>query len=42
MISLKYAPDRTTALKAIYEEDFQRAANEDRDIASVHFVPSVA
>jgi hypothetical protein len=39
MLSLKYAPDRTGALKQIYEEDFQRAALEDRDTASVHFVP---
>jgi hypothetical protein len=42
MLSLKFAADRTTALKAIYEEDFLRAANEDRDTASVHFVPSVS
>jgi len=41
MLSLKFAADRTVALKTIYEEDFQRAANEDRDTASVHFVPSV-
>jgi hypothetical protein len=26
-------------LKAFYEEDFQRAALEDRDTASVSFVP---
>lgn len=39
MLSLKYAPDRTGALKQIYEEDFQRAALEDRDTASVQFVP---
>jgi len=38
-LSLKYAPDRTPALKQIYEEDFQRAALEDRDTASVRFVP---
>jgi|TARA_R110000737_G_scaffold93884_2_gene127394 hypothetical protein len=41
MLSLKYAADRTAPLKQIYEEDFLRAANEDRDTASVHFVPSV-
>lgn len=40
-LSLKFAPDRTPALKAIYEEDFQRAAMEDRDTASVQFVPDV-
>ena len=41
MLSLKYAPERTSALKQIYEEDFQRAALEDRDTASVHFIPAV-
>ena len=39
MLSMKYAPDRMGALKQLYEEDFQRAALEDRDTASVHFVP---
>ena len=38
-LSLKFAPDRVTTLKAIYEEDFARAASEDRDTASVSFVP---
>jgi hypothetical protein len=40
-LSLKFAPDRGAALKAIYEEDFQRAALEDRDTASVQFVPDM-
>lgn len=40
-MSLKFAPDRVAALKALYEEDFQRAALEDRDTASVQFVPDV-
>jgi len=40
-LSLKFAPDRTAALKAIYEEDFKRAADEDRDTASVQFVPDM-
>jgi hypothetical protein len=40
-LSLKFAPDRTQALKAIYEEEFARAAAEDRDTASVFFVPDV-
>ena len=40
-LSLKFAPDRTPALKAIYEEDFNRAALEDRDTASVQFVPDL-
>ena len=41
MLSLKFAPERAGALKQIYEEDFQRAALEDRDTASVHFVPDI-
>lgn len=40
-LALKFAPDRVQALKALYEEDFQRAALEDRDTASVQFVPDV-
>jgi hypothetical protein len=40
-LSLKFAPDRTPALKAIYEEDFNRAAMEDRDTASVQFIPDM-
>jgi hypothetical protein len=39
MLSLKYAPDRVGGLKQMYEEDFQRAALEDRDTASFHIVP---
>jgi hypothetical protein len=39
MLSLKYAPERTAGLKQFYEEDFQRAALEDRDTASIHLVP---
>ena len=38
-LALKFAPERVAALKAFYEEDFQRAALEDRDTASVSFVP---
>ena len=40
-LALKYAPDRIGVLKQIYEEDFQRAALEDRDTASVRIVPAV-
>jgi hypothetical protein len=40
-LALKFAPDRTAALKALYEEDFLRAAMEDRDTASVQFVPDL-
>jgi len=38
-IAMKRAPDRITMLKQIYEEDFLRAAQEDRDIASEYYVP---
>jgi hypothetical protein len=40
-IALKYAPERVQLLKQIYEEDFTRAAQEDRDTASVSFVPQL-
>jgi hypothetical protein len=40
-LSLKFAAERASALKAIYEEDFLRAAMEDRDTASVQFVPDL-
>ena len=39
-LSLKIAPERTTLLKTIYEEEFLRAAEEDRDRASFSIVPS--
>lgn len=38
-LSLKFAPERSMALKAVYEEVFERAAAEDRDTASVRFLP---
>jgi hypothetical protein len=40
-LSLKFAAERAGGLKAVYEEDFQRAALEDRDTASVHFLPDL-
>jgi hypothetical protein len=40
-LSLKYVPERTQGLKALYEEEFARAADEDRDTASVFFLPDV-
>jgi hypothetical protein len=40
-LALKFAPERVAALKTFYEEDFQRAALEDRDTASVSFVPDL-
>ena len=38
-ISLKRAPDRTPLLKGLYEEEFQRAAEEDRDRVPLKLVP---
>ena len=40
-LSLKFAPDRVGGLKQIYEEEFKRAADEDRDTASVFILPNV-
>ena len=40
-IALKRAPDRVQILKALYEEEFQRALTEDRDRASFHVAPSL-
>jgi hypothetical protein len=39
-LSVKKAPDRVQMLKALYEEEFARAATEDRDTASVFLVPT--
>jgi len=38
-IALKRAPNRLQMLKAIYEEEFERAMTEDRDRASFNVVP---
>ena len=38
-MSMKRAPNRTQMLKAVYEEEFQRAMTEDRDRASFNVVP---
>lgn len=38
-ISIKKAPERTQMLKTIYEEEFARAATEDRDRASLTLTP---
>lgn len=38
-LSIKKAPERTVMLKQLYDEEFQRAAQEDRDIASVYLTP---
>lgn len=39
-IAIKKAPDRIQMLKAIYDEEFDRAASEDRDRASLQLVPT--
>ena len=39
-LALKRAPDRIQLLKGLYEEEFARAAEEDRDKVSVSLVPS--
>ena len=41
-IAIKKAPDRIQLLKALYEEEMQRAMDEDRDRASFNVVPSLA
>jgi hypothetical protein len=38
-LSVKRAPDRVQMLKAMYEEEFDRAATEDRDRSSFNVVP---
>lgn len=40
-LSLKFAPDRIAVMKQLYEEEFARAAAEDRDTASFFIVPDV-
>ena len=39
-IAMKRAPDRVQILKSLYEEEFERAATEDRDRASFNVAPS--
>ena len=41
-LSLKRAPDRTQLLKTLYEEEFDRAAVEDRDRASFTIQPGLS
>jgi hypothetical protein len=40
-IAIKRAPDRIQLLKAIYEEELDRAMSEDRDRASFNIAPSL-
>ena len=39
-ISMKKAPDRIQLLKAMYEEEFERASAEDRDRSNLSLTPS--
>ena len=39
-LALKRAPERVQVLKAVYEEEYERAAAEDRDRASLSLTPS--
>ena len=41
-IAIKKAPDRVQVLKAVYEEEMDRAMSMDRDRASFNIVPSLA
>ena len=41
-IAIKKAPDRVQLLKAVYEEEMDRAMSMDRDRASFNIVPSLA
>tara|TARA_R100000657_G_scaffold1300_2_gene947 strand:+ start:3861 stop:4541 length:681 start_codon:yes stop_codon:yes gene_type:complete len=40
-IALKKAPDRVQILKAFYEEEFARAADQDEDRASLNIAPGI-
>jgi len=40
-ISLKRAPERTSQLKALYEEEFERAMAEDRDRSAFNVTPKL-
>lgn len=40
-LSVKRAPERTQMLKSIYEEEFQRASDEDEDRVSLKLQPDI-
>ena len=40
-ISIKRAPNKVQLLKAVYEEEFERAMTEDRDRSSFQVAPSL-
>jgi len=41
-VSMKKAPDRIQLLKSVYEEEFQRAADEDTNRVSLKLQPSIS
>lgn len=41
-LSIKRAPERVQLLKAVYEEEFQRAADEDEDRVPLKLQPSIS
>lgn len=41
-VSMKKAPDRIQLLKSVYEEEFQRAADEDSNRVSLKLQPSIS
>tara|TARA_R100000482_G_scaffold123647_1_gene74127 strand:+ start:29 stop:568 length:540 start_codon:yes stop_codon:yes gene_type:complete len=40
-LAMKKAPERVQLLKAVYEEEFQRAADEDEDRVALKLQPSI-
>jgi len=40
-ISMKKAPDRIQILKSVYEEEFQRASDEDEDRVPLKLTPDI-
>ena len=40
-MALKRAPERVQLLKTVYEEEFQRAADEDEDRVSLKLQPDI-
>tara|TARA_R110000803_G_scaffold122577_1_gene190586 strand:- start:2844 stop:3521 length:678 start_codon:yes stop_codon:yes gene_type:complete len=41
-LAMKKAPDRVQLLKAVYEEEFQRASDEDEDRVSLKLQPDIS
>ena len=40
-MAMKRAPDRIQMLKSVYEEEFQRASDEDQDRVPTRLTPSL-